>query len=161
MSSCEQLLVEISRDRGGDAAQAAEVLLDLAKPRGNGVSLAENANCVTIRVKPPSFRNPISIAWLNLPRGDANYGGTGFDVAFGTITYKHKGAKPPPDHVLDILSDWAKECADLPSVQFVPQNDWAVTYAMAYYELPKEGHLQAVYTALEGIITRIRNERHS
>lgn len=152
-----ELLNEISRAYGRDAESAAQKVLNLAKQGGNGVSLRPHANCVTLRVKPPSFRNPVAIAWLNLPRESANYGGTGFDAAFGADTYTRTDAKPPPDHVRLILRNWEAECRDLPSVQLVPQNKWATTYAMSYAKLARTDHLKVVLAALEGVIVRIRN----
>ena len=154
-----QLLTEINREYGDQAARAVEALLEAAVLSGLSVRLAWNGNSVTIRVKPPSFRNPVSNVWLNRPGTSSNYGGTGYDAAFGADNYTRADAKPPPDHILQILQAWAAVCGALPSARPVPQNVWATIHAMGYADLARADHLEAVLAALKHVIASIQKEQ--
>ena len=155
MPSTKELLTAIGEQHDDEVVQAVRRVLEFTNSHSCVHIVERNANCVSIRVKAPDAKNPVSIAWLNPPRAVRNYGETGFDATFGSETYERTNTTPPPARVFAILRDWSKECYTLPVVQKVEENEWAETYSMSYVDLSKASHLQAVCVALEGVIMRL------
>ena len=157
MPSTKELLTAIGEQHDDEVVRVVQRVLEFAKSHSCVRLVERNANCVSIRVKAPDAKNPVSIAWLNPPRPARNYGETGFDATFGAETYERDNTTPPPRRVLAILRDWAEECHALPDVQKMEENEWAETYSMSYPDLSKASHLQTVCVALEGVIMRLCN----